>query len=175
MLGRSFKALREFQIKRPSFLPQVKSRHGGLQLGLPACTELQVEYCRFNDLPFLSCSNVQSFRWSYALVRVTFDLTALNLIRDCLFNLSYLQNLYISIALVSGLDSFIQVVFYDAREQGVWRDIRGVEMKVWYRGDLERSHLFDRTVGHQHLYEKWWKEFTVTKHDWGMVIVRASV
>ena len=178
MLGRSFKALREFHIKRPSFLPQVKSRHEGLQLGLPACTELQVEYCRFNDLRFLSCSNVQSFRWSYALVRVTLDLTALNSIRDCIFKLSCLQNLYICISLDpldSGLDSLIKVVFRDAREQGVWRDIRSVEMNFWNDGSSEGSHLFDRTVGHQHLYEKWWKEFTVTKHSWGMVIVRASV
>ena len=175
MLGRSFKALREFQIKRLSFVPEDMPGHEGLQMGLPACTELQLEDCPLNDLRFLSCSNVQSFRWSYCLARITFDLTALNSLHDFLFNLSCLQKLYISISLDSGLDSLIQVVFRDTREQGVWRDIRCVEMEVWRGGSSEESHFFDRRVGHQHLYEKWWKEFTVTKDNWGMVIVRASV
>ena len=172
MLGRSFKALREFQIKRQSFVPEDMSGHEGLQTGLPACTELQVEHCPFNDLRFLSCSNVQSFRWSYCLARSTFDL---NTLHDFLFNLPCLQNLYITISLDSGLDSLIQVVFCDAREQGIWRDIRSVEMMVRPGGPSEWSHLFDRTVLHRHLYEKWWKEFTVTKDNWGMVVVRASV
>ena len=175
MLGRTFKALRELQIKGLSFVLEDMSRHKGLQMGLPVCTALQLEGCPFNDLRFLSCSNVQSFRWSYSLARSTFDLTALNSIRDFLFNLPRLQNLYITIPRVSGLDSLIQAVFYDAREQGVWRDIRSVEMKVWCVVYSERSHFFDRTVGHQHLYEKWWKEFTVTKDNRGMVTVRASV
>ena len=175
MLGRSFKALSEFQIKSLSFVQKDKPRHEGLQIGLPACTELEVEHCRFDDLRFISCSNVQSFRWSYFLARMTFDLTALNSLHDFLFNLPCLQNLYITISVDSGLDSLIQVVFCDARERGVWRDIRSVEMKVWHGGFSEGPHLFDRTVAHQHLYEKWWKEFTVTKDDWWMVIVRASV
>ena len=33
-------------------------------------------------------------------------------------------------------------------------------MEVWRGGSSEGSHLFDRTVGHQHLNEKWWKEFS---------------
>ena len=179
VFGRSFEALREFQIKWQSCVPEDMSGHEGVRIGLPACKELQLEDCPFNDLRFLSCSNVQSFRWSYFLVRITFDLTALNTLRDFLFNLSSLQNLYIAIspvsAPVSGVDSLIQAVFYDVREQCVWQDIRSVEMKVWHDGYSEGSHLFDRTVGHQRLYGKWWKEFTVTKNDWGMVIVRASV
>ena len=78
MLGRSFKALRELKIKRQSFVLEDKSGYEGLQIGLPACTALQLEDCPLNDLHFLSCSNVQSFRWSYSLARITFDLTALN-------------------------------------------------------------------------------------------------
>ena len=150
------------------------SGHEGLQMGLPVCMGLQLVDYPFNDFRFLSCSNVRSFHWSYFLGRITFDLTALNSICDLLFNLPCLQNLYITISPVSGLDSLIRVFFYDAREQGVWRDIRNVEMKVWCVVYSERSHLFDRIVGHQHLYEKSWKEFTVTKEEW-MVIVRASV
>ena len=175
MLGRSFKTLRELQIKRVSFVPEDMSGHEGLHMGLPVCTALQLEGCPFNDLRFLSCSNVLSFRWSYFLARSTFDLAALNSIRDFVFNLPCLQNLYITIPPDSALDDLIQAVFYDAREQGIWRDIRSVEMKFWPSGYSERSHLFDRTVGHQHIYEKWWKEFTVTKDNWQMVIVRASV
>ena len=175
MLGRSFKALREFQMKSPAFLIEDKSGHEGLQIGLPACTELQLENCPFNDLRFLSCSNVQSFRWSHVLEGMTFDPTALNTLHDFLFNLSCLQNLYITVSLGSGPESLIRFVFCDAREQGVWKDIKGVEMEVWQGGSSEGFHLFNRTVGHQHLYKKWWKEFTVTKHNLGTMIVRASV
>ena len=176
MLGRSFETLREFQIKRLSFVPVEISDPEGLQIGLPACTELQLEDYPFNYLRFLSCSNVQSFRWSYFLARFTYDLTVLNTLHSFLFNLSCLQNLYINISLVSGLDPLIQVVFRDAREHGVWRDIRSVEMEVWHGGSSEGSHLFDQTVGHQHFYEKWWKEFTVTEDNWGTTMtVRASV
>ena len=175
MLGRSFKALREFRLKRLSFVPEDMSGHEWLQMGLPVCTALQLEGCPLNDLRFLSCSNVQSFRWSYIPARITFDLRAVNTLHDFLFKLSCLQSLYIYISLVSGLDSLIQIVFCDAREQGVWRDIKSVEMKFWNDASSEGSHLFDQRVGHQHIYGKWWKEFTVTKDDWGMVIVRASV
>ena len=175
MLGRSFKALREFQVGGVSFVLQGMSGHEELQMGLPACTALQLEDCLFNDLRFLFCSNVQSFRWSYVLQRLTLDLTALNSIYDFLFNLSCLQNLYIYISLYSEPDSLIQAVFHDAREQGVWGDIRSVEVRLWHGGDSDGSPLFDRTVGHQRLYEKWWKEFTVTKDNSGLVIVRASV
>ena len=174
-LGRSFKTLREFQIKRLSIVPEDKSGHEGLKVGLPACTALELEDCPFNDLRFLSCSNVQCFRWSAFLGRITLDLTALNPLRDFLFNLSCLQKLYISISLDSSLDSLFQVVFCDAREQGVWRDIRSVEVEAWFSDYSEGSHFFDQTVGHQRLYEKWWKEFTVTKEDPGWrMIVRAS-
>ena len=175
MLGRSFKTLREFQIKRLSFIPEDMSGHEGLWMSLPVCTVLQLEDCQFSDLRFLSCSNVKRLCWSTFLARITFDLTALNSIRDFLFNLPCLQNLFISIPPVSGLDSLIQDVFYDAREQGAWRDISSVEMMVWQGGSSEGSHLFDRTVGHQHFYEKWWKEFTVTKDIWRKMIVRASM
>jgi hypothetical protein len=63
-----------------------------------------------------------------------------------------------------GLDSLIQFVFCDAREQGVWRDIRSVEVKVWFTGSSRMMgyHFFSQMVGHQQHYEKWWKEFTVT-------------
>ena len=175
MLGRSFKALREFQIRVHSFIWEDMSGHEGLQIGLPACTALQLEDYPFNDLGFLSCSNVQSFRWSHFLERITFDLPALNALHDFLFNLSCLRKLYISLPLDSELDFLIKAVFCDAREQGVWRDIRSMEVKVWYGSSSEGSRFFRRTIGHQHFYGKWWKEFTVTRDNWGTMTVRASV
>ena len=175
MLGRSFKTLKEFRITRLLLVPDDMSGHEGLQVGLPVCTVLQLVDYPFDYLRFFSCPNVQSFRWSYFPARITFDLTALNSIRDFLFNLPCLQHLYITIPPDSGLDSLIQAVFYDAREQGVWRDIRSVEVEAWFIDSPEGSHFFDRTVGHKQLYEKWWKEFTVSKADrvW-RVMVRAS-
>ena len=175
MLGRIFKALREFQTNRPFFLPEDLSGHEGLQVGLPACATLKLGNCSLDYLRFLSCSNVQSFRWSQSAAWTTFDFTALSWLHDFLFTLPCFQKLYISISLRAGPDSLIQFVFCDAREQGVWRDIRSVEVDVEPDSSSEVSHFFDRIAGHQQLYEKWWKEFTVTKADPGLrVMVRAS-
>ena len=176
MLRRTFKALREFHIWGLSFPREDMSGHEGLQMGLPACAALQLVDHPFNNLRFLSCSNVQSFRWSYSQEWIPFDLTALNPFHDFLFNLPCLQELYISIFLGSGLDSLIQVVFCDAREQGVWRDIRSVEVEVRPGDSSERYHFFDRAVRHQRHYERQWKKFEVTKDTWKRVVIfRASV
>ena len=174
MLGRSFKALRELQMFWRLFVPDNMSGHEGLQIDLPVCTVLHMHGYASSTLRFLSCSNVQSFRCSYFPERTTFDLTALNSLRDFIFNLSCLQELSIYISPVSGLDSLIRVIFCGAREQGVWRDIRSVEINVRRGGSPERYHIFDRTVGNQHFYETWWKEFTVTNNG-GIMTIRASV
>ena len=175
MLGRSFKALREFQIKRLSFVQQDLSGHLGPKVDLPACTTLQLENCSFDSLRFLSCSNVQILRWSHFSAWAIFDLAAFNSLRAFFLDLSCLQKLYITISLHSRLDSLIRFVFCDAREQGVWRDIRSVEVEAWFSGYSEGPLFFDRIVGHQRLYEIWWKKFTVTKADPGLrVMVRAS-
>ena len=174
MLGRTFKALREFHNRGPLFGLVGMSEHEGLQTGLPACTALELMGYPVNEFRFLSCSNVRSLSWSYTIAWTTLDLIALNSIRDFLFNLPCLQTLHIIGLPVSGLDSLIQVVFCDAREQGAWRDIRSVETEVWCGRSSEGLHFFNRAVGQQHVYEKWWKEFTVTKVDRGKVMVRAS-
>ena len=176
ILGRTFKALREFLVHRRSFVQEVLSGHEGLQVCLPACTTLQLVNCSFDSLRFLSCPHVQILRWSQSSVETTFDLAAFNLLRDFLFNLSCLQKLYISISLHSGIDSLIRFFFCDAREQGVWRDIRSVEVVTWFSSSSEGSHFFNRAVSHQWLYQKRWKEFIVTKDNQrGMMIVKASV
>jgi hypothetical protein len=98
-------------------------------------------------LRFLSCSNVQYFHWEEQRLGVTFDLTALNSLHDVVFTLSCLKTLYIYVPQGLGIHSLIHFVFCGASEQGVWRDIRSVEVEIQYNNFLEASHLFDRTVG----------------------------
>jgi hypothetical protein len=74
----------------------------------------------------------------------------------------------------------IQFVFCDAWEQGVWHGIRSVGVTVWFEinAENERSHFFNQMVGDQQHYEKWWKEFTVSREDEGWKpksILRASM
>ena len=172
MLGRSFKALRELQIEWSPFAPENLYRHEGLQMDLPACTTLGLENCPMDYLRFFSCSNVQILRWSHALALTPNDLEDLSSLHDFLFNLSCLQQLYISTSPRSGLDSLIQFVFCDAQERGAWRNIRSADVTVWFTDDV----CNDQMVRHQQLYEKWWKEFTVIKEDWSpMAVVKASM
>jgi len=63
MLGRIFKALREFRISLPLDEP-LYDMHEGLQVDLPACTSLESAGYSMDYLHFiLSCSNVQILRW----------------------------------------------------------------------------------------------------------------
>jgi len=163
MFGRTFKALREFRVYQPPDEPENYSRHDGLQVDLPACTTLGLFYCSIEYLRFLSCSNVQILRWSQDSYQTTFDLAAFNSFHDFLFNLPCLQDLNIRVPRGLGIDSLIEFVFCGASEHIVWRDIRIVEVGVECNTTSEASHLFDKTVGHQPPYEKWWKSFTVTK------------
>ena len=179
MLGRRFKALHELQIDGSSFALKSLSRQERLQVDLPACTTLQVENCPMDYLCFLSCSNVQILRWWQRSPWTASDFPALNSLYDFLCTLSCLQELYISIYPHPGPDPFIQFAFCDAQEQGVWRDIRDVEVKVWFtvsslNSDYHRS--FTHMLRNQPHAEKWWNQFTVTKNDWEMrIIVRASM
>jgi len=159
MLGRTFKALREFRVTQPGN----PSRHEGLQMDLPACTTLELTLCSVDYLRFLSCSNVQTLRWSQYLFQ-TFNLAAFNSLHDFLFNPSCLQSLNFAFPPGLGIDPLIDFVFGGAPEHGVWRDIRSVEVKIWFNYPSDASHLFDQTVGHQPRYEKCWKSFTVRRH-----------
>ena len=173
MLGRTFKALREFRVTLPPSEPENCSRHEGLQMDLPACTTLELIYYPADYLRFLSCSNVTTLRW-YQLSFQASDLAAFNSLHDFLFNLSCLQDFYISVPRGLGIDCLIDFAFCGALEHGVWREIRRVEVRVECDTILETSHLFDQTVGHQTRYEQWWKSFTVTKGG-RRVIVTASM
>jgi len=164
MLGRTFKALREFTVFGPPDEPENDSRREGLQVDLPACTTLGLFRCPIEYLRFLSCSNLQILRWSQRSFQTTFDLAAFKSLHNFLFNLSCLRNLDVFVPQGSGIDSLIDFVFCGASEHGVWRGIRSVEIDIWFNpsSESEASHLFDQTVGHQPRYEKWWKSFTVT-------------
>ena len=174
MLGRTFSALREFHNDWSPFAPESLSRHEVLQVDLPACAALHLKGCTMDSLRFFSCSNVQNLLWSQISTWITFDLAALNSLHDFAYNLSCLQHLNISVALYSGHDSLIQLVFRDAREQGVWQDIGSVKLEVQFTSFTEASHFFDQTVGHQEDYKIWWKKFTVT-NEFAHVTVNASM
>jgi len=174
MLGRTFKALREFTVIHPPDEPENHSRHEVLQEDLPACTTLNLFLCPIEYFRFLSCSNVQILRW-YQCPSQTFDLAAPNSLNDFLFSLSCLQNLDICVPQGLGIDSLIDFVFCGASGHGVWRDIRSAEVEIGFHSSSEASHLFDQTVGHQPRYEKWWKSFTVTKTYATIVTINASM
>jgi len=164
----------EFRVTVPPDEPENHSRHEGLQVDLPACTTLILFHCSMDYHRFLACSNVQNLRW-YPHSFQTFDLAAFNSLHDFLFNLSCLQNLNISLPRGLGIDSFIYFVFCGPSEHRVWRDIRSVEVEIWFNSPSEPSHLFDQTVEYQQRYKKWWKSFTVTRRSTTTVIINASM
>ena len=163
MLGRTFKALGDFQMYRVQFPPEKRSGHEGLLVDLPACTTLQLTTCSSNILHLLSCSNIQILRWKRDIVWTTFDMEALKSSQDSLFKISSLQILDIDVPHYSGVDLLVHFVFCGAWEQGVGRDIRSVEVRVVFNDTSKVFPFFDKIVGYQQHYEKWWKEFTVTK------------
>jgi len=175
MLGRTFKVLRTFSVSGHLDEPENHSRHEGLQVDLPACTNLGLTEFSMDFLHFLSCSHVQILDW-YRFPHQTLDLAAFNLFHDFLFNLSCLQNLYIFVTQGLGIVPLIDFIFCEASEHGVWREIRSVKVEVMFFEHYEEaSHLFDQTVGHQQRYEKWWKSFTITYHGSVTVKFEASM
>jgi len=119
MLGRSFKALREFRVDQPPDKSENYSRHEGLQVSLPACTTLELFHCLIKYLHLLSCSNVQILCW-YQSPSQPFDLAVFNSLHDFLFKLSCLKNLYLSFPLGLGIDSLIDFVICGASEHRAW-------------------------------------------------------
>jgi len=118
-----------------------------------------------NYLRFLSCSNIQIFRWRKVSAWTTFDLTALNSLYGFVFTPSCLQNLYIYVPQTLGIHSLIHFVVWGASEQRVWRDIRSVEGEIWFALSPQAAHSFGRSVEHQQCYEKCWKLFSHQKRD----------
>ena len=179
MLGRRFKALREFVVKGPLYELESLSRHDGLQVDLPACTILKLEDCLEDRLRFLSCPNVQIFQFKHDEVRGVTTETVVKRLTAFLCGCPYLQDLDIHIREELGrVDSLVQFVFGDALDQGVWQDIRSVKVTFGSIGSSRNNEdgPLASMVGSQQHYKKWWKKFTVTKTPgWvGWVTVRAS-
>jgi hypothetical protein len=177
MIGRTFKALREFQIEGSPIAPGIPSRFEGLQVDLPACTKFQLVDCSMDYLRFLSCSNVQNFRCRQFEEWTSDVWTPLNSLRDFVLTLSCLQSLNIFVPHNSGMDTLIHFVFCGAWEQGVWRDIRSADVRVKFNTTSEVSRFFKETAGHQRRYKKWWKRFKISKDHWvtDVVIIKASM
>jgi len=177
MLGRTFKALREFRFDHPP--PQLWdfSRYGGLQVDLPACKVLEVLDYSMDYLRFLSGSNIQILRlslWRRFASQPSFpisDSAAFNSLFDYLSNVPCLQDLIISIPRNLRIDSLIDFVLCGASEHGVWRDIRSVKVEARFDSPPEASHFIDQTVKHWHR----WKSFTVAEMYATVVNVNASM
>ena len=166
MLGRSFKALREFVVEGSSFHFQNLPRQGGMQVDLPVCTVLRLKGCSDDHFHFLSCPNVQIIHFKHHVgvwgTTVTEPTRLIAFLRDC----SRLQELEVHLhEHLESKDSLMHFVFGDARSQGVWRDIRSVEVAIVV--PLSRNNIIASMVGHQQNYEKWWKEFTVIERPGG--------
>ena len=177
MLGRTFRALREFVVDELSYGYENLSHHEGMQADLPACTILRLGSCPHDRLRFLSCPKVQIFHFVQHVGCPTISEAARKCLTDFLCRCSHLQELKIHIGEELGSeDSLVQFVFGDAREQGVWRDIRSVEVMVRLSGSSRKyeNRSYAWMVGYQQHYEKGWKEFTVTEKA-SERMVRASM
>ena len=174
MLGRRFKVLREFVVGGAPYEPDNLSCYGGLQVELPACTILKLDGFSEGYLRFLLCPNVQIFHFA---VSCGISKAAVKHLTDFLCDCSRLQKLQIDIMEKSGSeDSLMQFVFGGARDQGVWREIRSVEVVFWLFRPSRNNEKRPFAGHQQHYYERWWKEFTVTENTcqpW--VTIRASM
>ena len=177
MLGRTFKALREFWVEDLLDAREIPSGQETLQVHLPACTTLQFGNLSENPLHLWSCPNVQILRWEQYPVRLAIDEAVLKSLRDFLCGLPRLQKLEFLIRQDSGLGPLIRFIFCGALEQSVWRHIESAEVKVSFTGpsSSHRDNFFNQTVGEKQEYEKWWKEVAVTtENSPRMVMIRAS-
>ena len=171
MLGRTFKALRELVVQDSLYEVVELSRDEGPQVELPACTILSLEGYSMDLLRFLSCPNVQMFHFGEREPIIT--KAGLEHLIDFLRGCSRLQELKMRTCMLEleRVDSLIQFVIGDAREQGVWRDIRSVEVTASSFGSWNNENrCFASIVGQQWRHEKWWKQFIVIENASGLVV-----
>jgi hypothetical protein len=161
MVGRTFHTLKECTVYNWEGLSGDLSAYKGVQVHMPACTKFKwwgnaLAYTLFSH------PNVQMI----TLRRLdTPDEALLKSLQNLLSNCPCLQELRIRIEHCSGVDSLIQFIFCNAQEQGVWRDIRIVELEhlsIW-SGRREQDKRFNKIVRQTQHYEKCWKELTVSQ------------
>ena len=173
MIGRSFEALRYFKFSQQRDDDKTQSRHEGLQVDLPACRTLH--WTRSEDfLRFLSCPNLQIFCFWRHWVE---DEAPRNSLINFLSNCSCLEKLEIDIPKKPWwADSLVQFVLRDARERGLWQDIRKAKVRVMFYGSScgVADHFFSEVVGQQQHYEKWWERVAVTNESTEWVKIRAT-
>jgi hypothetical protein len=173
MIGRTFKALQEFTFQwRIGTSEEDLSGYKGQQVNMPACTKFE---CWWGPATysFISCPNVQSFQVVTDLTLGGLDEGVLKSLHEFLLKSSCLQELKITIDYD---DSLIQFVLCGAQEQGVWKNIMSVEMKIWVSPFGPGYQSFNEMITHQQCYQKWWKEFTVTQESFpspGRTLLRA--
>ena len=166
MFGRVFLALETVDFL--GYLDDALSGSNGPQVDMPACREL-----RWQDqvaAPPFSCVNLQIFSWSNEKGWVDEEVNLRSLF-DFLPNCPCLQHL--DCFLQNESDSLIQFVFCDAWEQGVWKDIRTVEVELWGMYSDTVQNLIQKYEHEQQLM-KWWKEFTVSSIE-GNAVFEASM
>ena len=175
MLGMTFKTLKELSLQYGMSTPAKVARDEGLQMDLPACTLLKLGGSSTHHLHFLSSPNVESLQLFPSPRSSVLDQ------RNFLCNIPRLRRLEMRIEWRLEIDPLVQFLFRGAREEGVWRDIRSVEVDFRFTDSsrIEASSFFDQIVGQQQHYERWWKEFKVTNDTNGLghfiVLVRASM
>ena len=173
MIGRSFKALREFEFYEQPHFHEFPEGYRGLRVDLPVCTTLKWRESE-NFFHFLSCPNIQIFHFQQGSRRSTlFEVPQFLIHVSCRF--PFLKQRKIRLAKDAWwAHSFLQLVLCEAKEQGVWRDIRSVDVMI-RRTDFSAGGFFSEAVGHQQDYEKWWNKVTVTKENADLITIHASV
>jgi len=173
MLGRTFTTLKECNLYDPKDAFEDLSRRKGLQVDIPTCTALRWDHTSVIFLPFFCCPTLQILQWEPLGDEFSLDETVHTSLYCFSLNSSALQQLVVTIDHRLGLDSLIQFVFRDAQAQGIWKDIKSVELYVKSYLFNSKTQLFTQMVGHQRHYENDWKKFIVSRDEY-KVCLRAS-
>ena len=173
MIGRSFKALREFDFYQQIFYEFPEEYYRRLPVNLPVCTTLKWRES-MTVLRLLSCPNVQNFHFRQG-PRRSLGVDAPQFLTNVLFKFLCLKQLDIRLSEdVWWANSLLQFVLWETRERGVWRDIRSVDVTFGGTSSLADAFFSEAVRDRQH-YEKWWKKVTVTKENANLITINASI
>ena len=163
MLGRTFKALEDCSFSELMRETADVLVHNELQVNLPACRSLKWAGGYGTFCHSVSCPNIQFLQWGPSEHDYTLLGAAPKLLPDLLLNSYLLQELEVALSHYFGLDSLLHLIFRDLLEQGVWKTIRSVNMKVYCDVAWTGRQFFDQMVRDQQDYKKGWREFVVGK------------